>query len=153
MRPKAEWAIDSEAIWARGIIFKYCITKQQIDNEVYKWAVNNHATYTIVQAMIKASFVKGGGRGEGYHYFLWQESLCRDRYAVNSSHIWLQKWPICGLPLSFKIYIFMSVIAVIIKRIKPRYKIWLFTKILNWPFCGWQYTRISNQCLLIWIIK
>ena len=75
MRPKAEWAIDSEAIWARGIIFKYCITKQQIDNEVYKWAVNNHATYTIVQAMIKASIVKGGEGGKGIIIFFGR-NLC-----------------------------------------------------------------------------
>ena len=53
---EAERAIDSEPIWARGIIF----------NKLREG---------------------GGGRGEGYDYFLWQESLCRDRYAVNSSDI------------------------------------------------------------------
>ena len=41
---EAERAIDSEPIQARGIIFKYCVRKQQIDNQVYKWADNNHAT-------------------------------------------------------------------------------------------------------------
>ena len=39
----------------------------------------------------KSKLREGGrgevGQGEGYDYFLWQESLCRDRYAINSSHI------------------------------------------------------------------
>ena len=40
----------------------------------------------------KSKLCEGGGgggavQGEGYDYFLWQESLCRDRYAINSSHI------------------------------------------------------------------
>ena len=88
MRPKAEWAIDSEAIWARGIIFKYCITKQQIDNEVYKMS-GQQSCHIYYRASHDKSKLRegGGGGGEGYHYFLWQESLCRDRYAVNSSHI------------------------------------------------------------------
>ena len=49
MRPKAEWAIDSEPIRARGIFVKYCI---KVNKTVLKWLIQISSRSYSIRFMI-----------------------------------------------------------------------------------------------------